>query len=809
MKFYNFNDIKSAADCAKFAADVYGAKVSGGRCAATWRNGTNPESVAISKEQFFDHSAKSGGGILQLAMFKCGDMQAAQEFLGEYYHLTPKMQTGAQPTNNRHDDLIRQGFREVARYNYHDLQGNIIHFVARLEHPEHKKQFCQGTPEGWGVKGVTLIPYNLKEITESPWCCIVEGEKSADCLIQRGIPATTVCGGAKKWESSYAEYFRNKQVCVMPDNDAPGREHAQIVAAGLAGIASEIRIVATSLAPKGDVYNYLVDEGHSVDDVYELIANTPVYESQESIFKSVTDTGPTPEMLKEAKSANAIPFRNFIPSEVEVERRGGKRAKEIQKESRTHRAMVDDIHKRFLGFPYKMGKTMMFDHDRDTGEIIELDRPVQLKSWIARRSHKNAEFARADNLCTETELFESLVAESPRFESISLVPDWPKRSDVYYAHDKMPEPTTDHKYLNEFTDFFIPATEYDRCLIKAFICCPLWYIPGIPRPSWIIDSKDGQGSGKSKVAQMISQLYGAPPITVTRSDLEYDQKEIRKRCVSRAGRNARIFLVDNVVGNFKCPELAALISYDHISGLAPYGHGEESRENNLVFCVTTNSATVDTDIADRSLFIYVSHPTAEQCDGWNIRIQEFMQKHRLNVISDIIDMVSKHQPFHMKTRTRFSEFEQRILQPCCGDAEMVKDVLDHVFAIRSESNVEEEYARAILDVFTFNLKRMGFADGEPVFIHSPVVNSWGGQALSELRDKKDGELPVQIIRNLAKKRILSMVDATVRQWPQSSAVKRYAGIPWGFTETTEIASVITFNHERQAVIKQMEEGALI
>ena len=48
-------------------------------------------------------------------------------------------------------------------------------------------------------------------------------------------------------------------------------------------------------------------------------------------------------------------------------------------------------------------------------------------------------------------------------------------------------------------NFFCPSTSTDRNLLAAFICAPLWYIPGIARPAWVIDSADGQGHRWSTV----------------------------------------------------------------------------------------------------------------------------------------------------------------------------------------------------------------------------------------------------------------------------------------------------------------------
>jgi hypothetical protein len=789
MRFYSFDDIRAAGNCAEFATSIYNATIHGGRCAATWRQGDNPDSVSIDREKWYDHVRKEGGGIIELAAHKFGgDIQQAQEFLGEYYRLTPKTQTGAQPKECRYDDLLRQGFREVARYHYRDLDGNIIHFVARLEHPTQKKQFCQGTPKGWGLRDTVLIPYNLAAITASPWCCIVEGEKSADCLIERDIPATTICGGAKKWDSAYAETFRGKSVAIMPDNDEPGREHTQIIASALSGIAADIRIVPTSDAPKGDIYNYIIDEGHSIEDVYSLIQAAPIYTPAAELLTLSADHGPTPAMLAEAKSANSIPFRNFIPSEVEAPARGGKTKKEIVQEPRTHHAMLDDLSKRFLGFPRKQGDKYLFDHDRDSGEIIPIRDADHLLAWIGRRSKHAVSWGRGDAMATARQFHASVEATAHRYESISLIPSWPRRSDVYYAHDQLPAPCPTGSRFSTLLDFFCPSTPIDRHLLAAFICAPLWYIPGIARPAWVIDSADGQGCGKTTLVELVAQLYGHAPICTSKQELSTNLQQIVKRCVSHTGRRARIFLVDNVTGDFKSEELASLITSKDITGMAPYGHGEETRPNDLTYVVTANTATVDADLAHRLFYIMVSRPemTMDRA-SWKTIILNYIQRHRLEIVSDIVAMLTQHKPFPVAPATRFPEFETSILQPCCGSAEATQETLEHILKARAESNIDEEQARAIIDVFQFNLSKMNLQNS-PCFIKTNLANSWGRMALKESHDYKG--FPVQLMRNLAKIGMIPNLSPGVKRWPTSSTKERWSGLAWNFSDTTEQAYVI-------------------
>src|SRR5262249_30410369 len=56
----------------------------------------------------------------------------------------------------------------------------------------------------------------------------------------------------------YNTYFKDRIVVIVPDNDKPGREHAQQVARELLGVALCIKILELrGLPPKGDVSDWL------------------------------------------------------------------------------------------------------------------------------------------------------------------------------------------------------------------------------------------------------------------------------------------------------------------------------------------------------------------------------------------------------------------------------------------------------------------------------------------------------------------------------------------------------------------------
>lgn len=153
--------------------------------------------------------------------------------------------------------------RMIAEYDYVDAEGHLLFQVVRFE----PKDFRQRRPDGkggwiWNLNDVELAPYRLPEVLKATDVFIVEGEKDADRLAQLDLTATCNAQGAGKWRTSYVPWFEGKRVCILPDNDEPGRKHAHQVAASLSGVASDIRILdLPGTQPKGDVSDWLAAGG--------------------------------------------------------------------------------------------------------------------------------------------------------------------------------------------------------------------------------------------------------------------------------------------------------------------------------------------------------------------------------------------------------------------------------------------------------------------------------------------------------------------------------------------------------------------
>jgi hypothetical protein len=173
--------------------------------------------------------------------------------------------------------------RIVADFNYHDADGKLLFQAIRLEPGKDgaKKEFRQRQPDGnggwvWNLKGVNLVPYRLPELLaanpEIP-VYIAEGERKVDVLIGMGMVATCSAMGANKWRKEYSQHLAARHVVILPDNDDPGRKHAEDVAEKLREIAASVTIFnLPDLPPKGDIVDWAGLPGNTKVRLLELLA---------------------------------------------------------------------------------------------------------------------------------------------------------------------------------------------------------------------------------------------------------------------------------------------------------------------------------------------------------------------------------------------------------------------------------------------------------------------------------------------------------------------------------------------------------
>lgn len=176
------------------------------------------------------------------------------------------------------DDKPKASRRQIAAvYDYQDEAGRLMYEVVKYQPKDFRVRRPDGTGGwAWNLKGIDPLPYRLPSLKAAleagKAVFIVEGEKDADNLAGLGLTATCNHGGAGKWREHHSKHFpAGAQVVILPDNDQPGRDHAEQVKAQLAARGCNVKVLnLPGLPDKGDVSDWIA-AGGTRDQLIDLV----------------------------------------------------------------------------------------------------------------------------------------------------------------------------------------------------------------------------------------------------------------------------------------------------------------------------------------------------------------------------------------------------------------------------------------------------------------------------------------------------------------------------------------------------------
>jgi rhodanese-related sulfurtransferase len=177
--------------------------------------------------------------------------------------------------------IEQRGEQKITEYIYKNDNGEAALKVVRTDLANGKKQFHQKKMEhnSWqfgGYKG-ELRPYRHDEWEDQKERRIfhVEGEKCADKLVENGFLATTTAGGSNGWKPHYSQYYKDRNVTILPDNDSPGRAYSVAAYNGLLSSAKSVTLLELPYLEEGeDIADFFMN-GRSAEDLKSLVANPP------------------------------------------------------------------------------------------------------------------------------------------------------------------------------------------------------------------------------------------------------------------------------------------------------------------------------------------------------------------------------------------------------------------------------------------------------------------------------------------------------------------------------------------------------
>lgn len=753
MYCYKWKEVINYITAEQYARDN-GAIFSGNRCNAFWRGGKNPNvTFDDGGAVFCDHKEDVGGNVFKMVELHKGlDFTQATDYLGDLYcpHLKREnsdvnelgMKITDPPPRSALEAKIQDGYKEVARYEYKDESGTVKYISVRLENGD-SKTFLQGVPSKTaygGIKcgipsGTNMLLYNLSGVMESQKIYLCEGEKCADFMVSRGYRgATTNSGGAKNFSDSLCKWLEKKDVVILLDNDDAGIARGAKLASMISRVARSVKFLTPSKEQKGDIVNYF-ESGATNADFDQLVLSTPFYYAPHP-------GDYTKEQIALAKKLNEEPLTNYI-----VVHDG----KKERHEPKPLADIINEIYDRLLGAPFSLDGTLLFDHDKDTKKDKLIRNLSQLRAFIEMKTGKNVIFERKPGFSDMETVFAALCCQNQHtYKSISYVPHFPMRNNVFYTYPHFPEATKDHAAFWGFIDFFNPESAEDRALIAAMMMRVLYCDESAP--GFIIGTHEGQGVGKSTLLQKIADVFSDGELS-TKMDTSMKNiinsfSDILKRLVAPENGNIRILAIDNNTVGIVSPDLASFMTERDFSERPAYGNTSITRRNDVTVIVTANSNDFDSDAAQRFYILYIRKPV--RSSAWERKVDDYIRAHRLEMIADMLDIMDHSAEVKVtgiddSLRTRFPKFDETVLFPAAQyDAGMINKIYERIHQSQEDGNTdyerEDETIAALRDIIATAFNGNGILPDE-------CVCAISASAIA-LKSSESGNRPKKLMKDI-------------------------------------------------------------
>jgi putative DNA primase/helicase len=522
------------------------------------------------------------------------------------------------PCDNGSKPARRDRRRIVVSYDYVGPDGKLVFQVTRWE----PKNFTQRRPDengGWipSVKGIELVPYRLPGIIKAKSVFIVEGEKDAEALAALGLAATCNAQGAGKWRPEYNRHFAGKRVCILPDNDAPGRKHAYDVARQLHGLAEVVKVLELpGLPPKGDVSDWLAAGGER-ESLLEMVKAAPAWEPTAELQDTEDHEGRRQgdedailiregALAEAVDAAEAILARPDLPIADRVFQRAGRLVRvgvlpvpgPVDGVTRPQGAVVIlPVEKPFLlTVLSRHGHFKKYDGRAKAWRTIDPPKPVA-EAVMSRSGRWPFPVLRGVVACP------TLRADG----SLMLAPGFDAESGYYLNHGltiRVPESPTKkeaQEALNTLADLLagFAFVEHVDCAVALAMIMTAVARPSLDTTPLFSITAPVRGSGKSTLMDIAAVIATGRRSAVLSATSDRD--ELEKRLVGCLLSGDCIINLDNVNGTLKSDLLCQATTAEAVK-VRPLGSSDQAEvPNSALWACNGNNITVASDLARRTL----------------------------------------------------------------------------------------------------------------------------------------------------------------------------------------------------------------
>lgn len=501
-------------------------------------------------------------------------------------------------------------------YVYDDVDGNHIMKVCRYEPKDFRQFHWAGAEWKSGLSSNTVrVPYKLpKLVTLEPSALVfwVEGEKDVDALWALGFAATTSPGGAKnlsKIRDGDMEVFRDRRILVVPDNDQPGRDYADMVCERLEGLAQMLAVVKIpNLPPKGDFCDWLAMQRKAQFD-------------RDGIREHWVD------LVKKCSV-------KWKPKHVDTIYVGGRDLHDISDQATQALLVWNDPPKIFSDRSGALFRVQVVD-----GEIARVGiNSDELRGWMSesarwRKETKSDEIAVYPDVSVAKDIWLRKATAFPQLDQVVRIPVFDKDMKLvqdpgYHASSKLfvslhdlriPEinmkPTKAEVakarglFLDDLLADFPFVDDASRAHALSAILLPFVRRLTGATPLHLIESPQ-VSNGKTLLAQVLTIPASGRPAAIM-SDAGEDEAEWRKSIQSTLQKLPIYVLIDNVgSGGIESDTLAAVLTSEEYEGRELGTARNVCYPNRATWVATGNNLHLKLDIARRTMFCRIDSKEA-------------------------------------------------------------------------------------------------------------------------------------------------------------------------------------------------------
>jgi|GEM_PF-890758 len=226
------------------------------------------------------------------------------DFVKTINFLAQELNINTEPVNkipNKNQGFNWKGAKKIREHFYQDELGNeiirkeiwkdtngnktaLVYNIAGVDRNTRNNDKTSGNSGLRGLKyPVYQLPAVIQAIANNKTIYLVEGEKDAHSLFDRGISCATVGGATSKWTPEHLAIFpKGHEVVILVDNDDSGKKYGTDTANAFRKHGCNVKLINLAdheprMGNKADVTDWL-ELGHAADQLIDFVGKTEYWE---------------------------------------------------------------------------------------------------------------------------------------------------------------------------------------------------------------------------------------------------------------------------------------------------------------------------------------------------------------------------------------------------------------------------------------------------------------------------------------------------------------------------------------------------